>query len=328
MTSAAPLPASTILITGGSGSLGSAIAIQIAKSQPGKHHLILTARKPSDETTINTSAALRSLGASFEFQALDLSSLEHVKSFAAKLTERSKKGEVPPFDGGGVALSAAMLTYVKDSRTKDGWNEVYGINVLAQVLFMRELLPVLGGAMVIVIASATHAIGSVDYFLAETIENCKGADGTSQREQETFGLSEAMKRYGSSKLLFVMASYALQRRINAKPSNTTQIINLDPGGMSGDSRMGSDASWILRFVKLLLVVFGPMVRWLKKDAFNPPEVPAKAISDLLGRGDGNLGGKYFILDDEVTSSAVSLDVKLQGEVWAKVCRDLGMGLET
>lgn len=215
MTSLPPQPTSTILITGGNGSLGSAIAIQIAQSQPGKHHLVLTARKLEDVRTTSTSATLRTLNASYEFQALDLASLENVKSFAGKLSKRVQKGDVPSFDGGGVVLSAAMLTFVKNSRTKDGWNEVYGINVLAQVLLMRELLPVLNGATVISIASATHGIGNVEYFSAEKKNHGRIVDGASEKALEMLGLGEAMKRYGSSKLLFVMSSYALQRRLNA-----------------------------------------------------------------------------------------------------------------
>ena len=218
MASSPPLPESTILITGGSGSLGSTIAIQIAKSQPGKHHLILTARKLDDARTIETSATLRTLNTSFEFLELDLSSLENVKSFAAKLRGRILTGEVPRFDGGGVVLSAAMLTFVKDSQTKDGWNEMYGINVLAQNLITRELLPVLGGALVVNITSTTHNIGTVDYFSGEI--NRKRKDTNNAGEQETLGLGEAMKRYGSSKLLFVMSAYALQRRLDSVSSDS------------------------------------------------------------------------------------------------------------
>jgi mannan polymerase II complex ANP1 subunit len=214
MAALPPRPGRTVLITGGNGSLGSAIAIQIAKSQPGKHHLILTARKLDDARTIETSNTIRALNASFEFLALDLSSLENVKVITAEIRERVQKGELPKFAGGGVVLSAAMLTFVKDSRTKDGWNEMYGINVLAQQLIVRELLPVLEGALVVNIASATHNIGSMEYFSSE--EKGKGVDGVNEIEaaQETLGLGEAMKRYGSSKLLFIMTSYALQRQLN------------------------------------------------------------------------------------------------------------------
>jgi NAD(P)-dependent dehydrogenase (short-subunit alcohol dehydrogenase family) len=157
------------------------------------------------------------------------------------LGERVLKGEIPPFAGGGVVLSAAMVTFIKHSRTKDGWNEVYGINVLAQVLLMRELLLKLGDATVVVIASATHGIGDVKYFSAG-----KPADGA-KNKVETFGLGEAMKRYGSSKLLLIMSSYMLQRKLNAVgpgysmyPSSVKLSNNdLDDGQSYSNRQLGS-----------------------------------------------------------------------------------------
>ena len=91
--------------------------------------------------------------------------------------------------------------------------------------------------------------------------------------------------------------------------------------------MGARQSWVIRFVMVLLGIFAPMVRLLRKDAYNPPEVPAKVIADLFGSRKGNLGGKYFILDDEVKSSATSLDEKLQDEIWEKISRDLELNLD-
>lgn len=84
--------------------------------------------------------------------------------------------------------------------------------------------------------------------------------------------------------------------------------------MSGDSRLGAGQSRIIQFTKVLLGIFGPLVRLLRKYAYNPPEVPTKIIADLFGRTEKSFGGKYFILDDEVKSSAASSDQKLQDEV--------------
>lgn len=218
MTSLIPQTKSTILVTGGNGSLGSAIASHIARSQPGKHHLILTARKLTDPRTISTSSLLKSLNTSFEFEILDLSSLDDVHSFTAKLRERMSKSEVPPFTGGGVVLSAAINTLAKDSRTKDGWNEVYGVNVLAQVLLVRELLPVSKGGLVVYVGSAAHAMATVDHFSNEVKVDFVAADLS-----ETLGLGEAMKRYGASKLWGTMAMYALQRRLDAVSSSSISI---------------------------------------------------------------------------------------------------------
>ncbi|KUJ21620.1 NAD(P)-binding protein [Mollisia scopiformis] len=307
---------SSIFITGGNGSLGSAIALQIARFRPKKYHLILTARKITDPRTINVSSTLKTLNASFEFQTLDLSSLDSIRSFAATIRERVSRNDIPRFSAGGMVLSAAMNTLLKDTKTKDGWNEIYGINVLAQILLIRELLPVLNGGLVINIASAAHAMAAANYFSNETKTEIGG-----EHAEENLGLGDAMKRYGASKLWVIMASHALQRRLDAKPNNAIKIVSLDPGGMSGDSNLGLD-HWVLNSLKVVLGFVRPVLGRLKKDAFNPPEVPAKAVADLFEMERGGLGGKYFVLDDEVESSGASLEVKSQEEAWGKICRDL------
>jgi len=213
-------------------------------------------------------------------------------------------------------LSAAMNTLTKDTRTQDGWNELYGINVLAQVLLVRELLPALDDGLVVNIASTAHSMATVDYFSSEMkAETIGGAI------HETLGLGEAMKRYGASKLWGIMAMYALQRRLNAKPNNSIQIVSLDPGGMSGDSNLGLD-HWVLNSLKVVAGALSPILRRVKKDAFNPPEVPAKTVADLFEEGRNELGGKYYILDDEMKSNEASLEAKSQEEVWEKICGDL------
>jgi mannan polymerase II complex ANP1 subunit len=201
-------PTSTILITGGNGSLGSAIAVAITKSQPGKYHLVLTARSLTDVPTTQTSSTLSSLGASFEFQLLDLSSLENVRAFASTIIDKITRKELPPFAGGGIIHSAAKSTYAKGGVTKDGWNDMYGVNVLAPVFLEISLLTVLDGALIVNVSSATHSLGVVDYFS----DNKKGTEYVAG---ETVGLAESLKRYGSCKLLVLMAVYALQRHLNA-----------------------------------------------------------------------------------------------------------------
>lgn len=111
-----------------------------------------------------------------------------------------------------------------------------------------------------------------------------------------------------------------------KVENTTQIVSLDPGGMSGDSNLGLN-HWIFNSAKVVLGILSPIVKRLKKDAYNPPEVPAKAIADLFEERKSGLGGKYFVLDDETQSNVVSLEVSNQEEVWKKISRDLNLKTE-
>jgi len=311
-------PTNTILITGGNGSLGSAIAVAITKSQPGKHHLVLTARSLTDAPTIQTSSTLSSLGASFEFQLLDLSSLENVRSFASTIIDKIARKELPPFAGGGIVHSAARSTYAKGGVTKDEWNDMYGVNVLAPILLEVSLLPVLDNALIVNVSSATHSLGVVNYFS----DNKKG---TEYVDGETLGLVESMKRYGSCKLLVLMAGYALQRHVNTKPESNIKIVGVDPGGMSGESRLGNTKHPVLQVIIAVLGLLRPVVKYLKKDAFNPPEVPAKAIAGLFetsADAAGDLGGSYFVLDDKMKSSPTSMDERKQDDVLEEICEDL------
>lgn len=68
---------------------------------------------------------------------------------------------------------------------------------------------------------------------------------------------------------------------------------------------------------------------MRKDAINPPTVPAKAIVDLFGDPNKHgkevwKTGKHFILDDEKRSSALSLDKEKQDEVWKMASKVLGL----
>jgi hypothetical protein len=109
------------------------------------------------------------------------------------------------------------------------------------------------------------------------------------------------------------------------------VINLDPGSMNAGGRLlGEERHWVFPILYGMLTVLGPALRPIRKDIINPPSVPAKAIADLFGSPkESAVGvwktGKFFVLDDEKKSSALSLDEEKQDEVWKFVNRDLGLG---
>ena len=206
-------PTSTVIITGGSGSLGSTLAIIFEQTHPRKYHLVLTTRSLTDARTIQITAALKALSASFEIQSLDLSSLENVKRFASIIEGKIERNEIPPMAGGGLVNSAAITNYQISSSTKDGWKEMYGVNVLANMLLVFKLLPQLEGGIVVNVSSMTHGLGGVD---TDYFGDNRRADSQPdiENQQGKIGLMEANRRYGAVKLLTIMACYALQRRIS------------------------------------------------------------------------------------------------------------------
>jgi hypothetical protein len=102
-------------------------------------------------------------------------------------------------------------------------------------------------------------------------------------------------------------------------------VGADPGGMSGESRLGNTKHPVLQVIMAVLGLFRPVVKYMKKDAFNPPEVPAKAITGFFENSadaSGDLGGSYFVLDDKMKSSPTSMDEGKQDDVLEEVCDDL------
>jgi NAD(P)-dependent dehydrogenase (short-subunit alcohol dehydrogenase family) len=212
-------PSSTIIITGANGSLGTAIVRSLVERYPGRFNLLLTCRNPEDERSVALGEEIKSKGAAFSIEKLDLSDLKLVVTFANNVNERISNGTIPGLQGGGLLNSAAYMTHVKDSKTKDGFDEMYQVIALAPALLIKSLLPSLEskdqtseGALVVSAGSGAHPGGVVDYFQKrKEITQKFGPDGNVERNS----IVETMKRYGSSKLLLIMLSYAFQRKVYA-----------------------------------------------------------------------------------------------------------------
>lgn len=97
---------------------------------------------------------------------------------------------------------------------------------------------------------------------------------------------------------------------------------------SGGRLLGDERHWVFPILYGILGVLGPVVRPFKKDVINAPAVPAQAIANVFGnardRDEVWKTGKFFVLDDEKKSSALSMDEKKQNEVWKIVCSDLSL----
>lgn len=205
-------PPSTIIITGGTGSLGSSLARALETTYPGRFHLLLTCRNPGDEHAKAVSDFLESKNGSFALEKLDLSDLGGVERFVEGFKERVGKGGVPGLEGGGLVTSAAYQTFFKGRKGKGpvGKDVMYTVNCLAPTLLVRGLLPLLlDGATVVNVGSAAHEIGTAEYF-----EEKEAGEGNGEaKEGEKLAFMEGMKRYGSTKLLLLMLGYAFQRRL-------------------------------------------------------------------------------------------------------------------
>ena len=202
---------STIIITGGTGSLGATVARTLETSYPGQFHILLACRHVDDNHAETIISFLTSKKASFSLLPLDLSDLDSVFSFVSIVKQQIQSGEIPPLTGGGIVNSAAYNTFFTGKKGKGkvggGRDVMYTVNCLGPVLLERELLgEMLGenGATVVNVGSEANGIGRIDYF--------EGEEGGKEGEKVAF--MEGMRRYGSCKLIILMGGFAFQRRVH------------------------------------------------------------------------------------------------------------------
>ncbi|KAL3478614.1 Anp1-domain-containing protein [Aspergillus californicus] len=296
----------TAIITGGNGSLGSEIAVAIAKTQPFVHLMLLT-RDIRSESAKNVRERIRHIGPrSVEVVKVDLASFNSVVSFAEITVERVHNKEIPPV----ILLinSAAMSSYVNDQVTRDGHDPVYQTNCIAPLLLTVSLLEAFragdgtpnGGARVINIGCSAATKGSLDYF-----------DGQDPNVNPTPGAQlsakDGNKRFGSSKMLMSTAMYALRRSLVLTANISLNIYTLDPGGMTGDSHLTDTLPLSVKMAHQTRSGLRPFLRVFSKSAINKASVPAKAIARVAFQSDTveNWGReRYYILDSEYEAGSV------------------------
>ncbi|KAL4919563.1 Anp1-domain-containing protein [Aspergillus aurantiobrunneus] len=296
----------TAIITGGNGSLGSEIAVAIAKTQP-YVHLLLLARDIRSKSVKDVRERVRLIGPrSLEVVKVDLASFNSVVSFTEITVERVRNREIPP-----VTLlinCAAMSSYVTDQVTRDGHDPVYQTNCIAPFLLTVSLLEAFragdgtpnGGARVINIGCSSMTKGTLDYFENPdpSISVCPGTP---------LNAKEASKRFGSSKLLMSAAMYALRRSLVLTGNISLNIYTLDPGGLTSESNSANAVPLSVRMAHQTRTGLRPFLRVFSKSAINKASVPAKVIAKVAFQPDTveNWGReRYYILNEEYEAGSV------------------------
>ncbi|KAF7589765.1 hypothetical protein BBP40_003873 [Aspergillus hancockii] len=301
---ATPL-AGTAIITGGNGSLGSSIAIAIAKAHPFVH-LLLLARDIRSDSVTELRKKIRLIGPrSLEVARVDLASFNSVVSFAENTVERVQSKEIPPVTL--LVNCAAVASYVADQVTRDGFDPVYQTNCIAPFLLTISLLEAFragdgspnGGARVINVGCSAMSKGSIDFFDKHDYGN--------QQPGTPLSSKEGNARFGSSKLIMSAAMYALRRSLVLNGSISLNIYTLDPGGMTGEGHLTENAPRSIRMAHQTRSGLRPFLRVFSKSAINNPSVPAKVITKVaFQRESVEQWGRerYYILNSEYEAGSV------------------------
>lgn len=292
MTVAEPVP-STVLITGGTGSLGRETARILARAG---RTVVITGRKASAETAA-------ALGEHVAGLPLDLGSLADVRRFAADLLTR----DLPPLHA--VVCNAGIQTVSGTATTADGFEQTFGVNHLAHFLLVRELLPHLTApGRIVFVASGTHDPAKHTGMPAPGYSDARSLAFAQPDGKESPSLA-GRRRYTTSKLCNVMTTYELARRLDT-PGITVNAF--DPGLMPGTG-LARDYSPVQAFAWRYVMPALTIVPGLN---INTPRRSAAALAGLvLDPALAGTTGRYFEGTREIKSSQDSYDRARSAELW-------------
>ncbi|XP_070114010.1 polyprenol dehydrogenase isoform X4 [Equus caballus] len=196
----------------------------------------------------------------------------------------------------------AGVMMVPQRKTVDGFEEHLGLNYLGHFLLTNLLLDTLRdsgcpgrSARVVTVSSATHYVGELNL-----------ADLQGSRSYSPHGA------YAQSKLALVLFTYHLQGLLAAQGSPVTANV-ADPGVV--DTDLYKHVFWPTRLVKKL---FG---RWFFK---TPEEGAWTSVYAAVAPALEGVGGRYLYNEKETRSLAVTYDLKLQRQLWARSCQMTGI----
>jgi NAD(P)-dependent dehydrogenase (short-subunit alcohol dehydrogenase family) len=217
------------LVTGANSGLGKAIAIGLA-ARGG--HVIMACRKDYPEAL----AEVKRLSGSetVQMERLDLADFDSIRQFCDRLRERGKLLD-------RVVLNAGVVSNMA-RRTRQGFEEMFGVNYLANFLLVTRLLcdgtlpnqsfhgeakPDITPRIVMVSSEAHKSAPAIDF---EELGHF-----------HPYGLADSMKEYGKSKLLLTTLAMELSHRLTYGNQTDVSVHALCPGPVN--SNIARDTPW-------------------------------------------------------------------------------------
>jgi retinol dehydrogenase-14 len=270
-----PMAGRTVLVTGGTGGIGRATALGLARMGA---HLAICGRDPA-----RTQAAAGEIRAAGGVQVdafvADLSCESEVRRLAGEVLQRLSRIDVLVNNVGGYWNTRHV--------TADGLERTFAVNHLAPFLLTSLLLDRLeqsAPARVVTVSSNAHAQGRIDF-----------ADLQGQRSWS------GARAYSQSKLANVLFSYELARRL---PATSVTANALHPGVVRTSFGAEDPAGIQRRFV--------PFVRPFMK---TPAQGAATSIHVACAPDLEQVSGRYFTNSKPKSSSKASYDQATAARLW-------------
>ncbi|PNJ07779.1 dehydrogenase/reductase SDR family member on chromosome X isoform X1 [Pongo abelii] len=286
-----PQPDRVAIVTGGTDGIGYCTAKHLARLGM---HVIIAGNNDSKAKQVVSKIKEETLNDKVEFLYCDLASMTSIRQFVQKF----KVKKIPLH----VLINNAGVMMVPQRKTRDGFEEHFGLNYLGHFLLTNLLLDTLREsgspghcARVVTVSSATHYVAELN-----------------MDDLQSSACYSPHTAYAQSKLALVLFTYHLQRLLAAEGSHVTANV-VDPGVVNTD--LYQHVFWGTRLVKKLL-------GWL---LFKTPDEGAwTSIYAVLTPELEGIGGRYLYNEKETKSLHVTYNQKLQQQLWSKSCEMTGV----
>ncbi|CAG8977359.1 hypothetical protein HYALB_00009059 [Hymenoscyphus albidus] len=314
---AATVTKGTIILTGANGSLGNAIANQVASTpEYASYHGIYTVRNASAASVFGSSTTH-----SHDVVSLDLSDLNSVRQTAEAINVRISTGQIPPIRA--LILNAGFMGFSKQFWNKDGLDVTFCANYLGHWLLTLLLLESMDkeSGRIILISSQAH-----EQKITKDLPDCVTfeaiAKGTWSSAHEDPSWRSGYRRYGASKLFLLMMIYELQQRMDQEPLlKNICILGVDPGTMS--TGIQRHAPFVIRLILFRIII--PLRAWWSPDGpIRTTRISAMHVLRAAFERDGTLGAfpkaKYFYGREAFETCGEAKDAQEREWVWHESVR--------
>lgn len=223
-----------------------------------------------------------------DLMVCDVSLMSEVRRFAGEFTGN--------YDRLDVLINNAGAVFYKRQVTPESFERTLALNYLGPFLLTRELLPLLKSSVpsrVISLSSGLHKSGKVDF-------------GDLQSEKDY----EGMRAYRSAKLMVLMFTYELARRLEGSGVSVNAV---QPGFAATNLGRNSGS-------RLQSFMFG-MMRPFQASAKKAAETSVYLASSKEVEG---VTGKCFARMKETATAPASYDQQMQRQLWETTEKLLGL----